>query len=208
MIYEMDHIWTADMKSSEAMILTFMNAIFAIAQRSLKNSGLQRGWTHDLAKPDLVKEGLHELHRNKKVLAKEIRKCMCVASILGMKVLRRNTVDMRFRVENNCNNENLLSPFLSQLNFSNFWPKQFPWAFHQQKEWQSKWRHNQFKIWIYKMQNDTWHKDLVLNQRKKLIRNDSEHPPSGLPTLVVHDKYNIHSLSINMTCHSPQVHQK
>ena len=33
MIYEMDHkiIWTADMKSSEAMSLTVMNAIFAIA---------------------------------------------------------------------------------------------------------------------------------------------------------------------------------
>ena len=30
-IYEMDHIWTADMKSSEAMILAVMNAIFAIA---------------------------------------------------------------------------------------------------------------------------------------------------------------------------------
>ena len=30
-------------KSSEAMILAVMNAIFAIAQRSLKNSGLQRG---------------------------------------------------------------------------------------------------------------------------------------------------------------------
>ena len=31
MIYEMDHIWTVDMKSSEAMILAVMNAIFAIA---------------------------------------------------------------------------------------------------------------------------------------------------------------------------------
>ena len=31
MIYEMDHLWTADMKSSEAMILAVMNAIFAIA---------------------------------------------------------------------------------------------------------------------------------------------------------------------------------
>ena len=31
MIYEMDHIWTADMKPSEAMILAVMNAIFAIA---------------------------------------------------------------------------------------------------------------------------------------------------------------------------------
>ena len=31
MIYEMDHIWTADMKSSEAMILAVMNASFAIA---------------------------------------------------------------------------------------------------------------------------------------------------------------------------------
>ena len=31
MIYEMDRIWTADMKSSEAMILAVMNAIFAIA---------------------------------------------------------------------------------------------------------------------------------------------------------------------------------
>ena len=30
-VYEMDHIWTADMKSSEAMILAVMNAIFAIA---------------------------------------------------------------------------------------------------------------------------------------------------------------------------------
>ena len=39
----MDHIWTVDMESSEAMILAVMNAIFAIAQRSLKNSGLQQG---------------------------------------------------------------------------------------------------------------------------------------------------------------------
>ena len=31
MIYEMDHIGTADMKSSEAMILAVMNATFAIA---------------------------------------------------------------------------------------------------------------------------------------------------------------------------------
>ena len=31
MIYEMDHIWTADMKLSKAMILAVMNAIFAIA---------------------------------------------------------------------------------------------------------------------------------------------------------------------------------
>ena len=31
MIYEMDHIWTADMKSSEAVIFTVMDAIFAIA---------------------------------------------------------------------------------------------------------------------------------------------------------------------------------
>ena len=31
MIYEMDHIWTADMKSSEDVILAVMNAIFAIA---------------------------------------------------------------------------------------------------------------------------------------------------------------------------------
>ena len=30
-IYEMDHIWTADTKSSEAMILAVMNAILAIA---------------------------------------------------------------------------------------------------------------------------------------------------------------------------------
>ena len=30
-IYEMNHIWTADMKASEAMILPVMNAIFAIA---------------------------------------------------------------------------------------------------------------------------------------------------------------------------------
>ena len=31
MVYEMNHIWTADMKSSEAMIFAVMNAIFAIA---------------------------------------------------------------------------------------------------------------------------------------------------------------------------------
>ena len=36
----MDHIWTADMKSSEAMILAVMNAIFAIGV-----------WTRDLAIP-------------------------------------------------------------------------------------------------------------------------------------------------------------
>ena len=30
-IYEMNHIWTADMKSSEAMIFAVMSAIFAIA---------------------------------------------------------------------------------------------------------------------------------------------------------------------------------
>ena len=36
--------WTADKKSSEATILTVMNAILAIsAKKSLKNSGLQRG---------------------------------------------------------------------------------------------------------------------------------------------------------------------
>ena len=31
MVYEMNHIWTADMKSSEAMIFAVMRAIFAIA---------------------------------------------------------------------------------------------------------------------------------------------------------------------------------
>ena len=31
MVYEMNHIWTADMKSSEAMIFAVINAIFAIA---------------------------------------------------------------------------------------------------------------------------------------------------------------------------------
>ena len=31
MVYEMNHIWTADMKSSEAMIFALMNAIFTIA---------------------------------------------------------------------------------------------------------------------------------------------------------------------------------
>ena len=31
MVHEMNHIWTADMKSSEAMIFAVMNAIFAIA---------------------------------------------------------------------------------------------------------------------------------------------------------------------------------
>ena len=30
MIYEMDHIWIADIKSSEAMILAVMKAIFEI----------------------------------------------------------------------------------------------------------------------------------------------------------------------------------
>ena len=39
------------MKSSEAMILAVMNAIFAIALRSLKISGLQRGLNRDLAIP-------------------------------------------------------------------------------------------------------------------------------------------------------------
>ena len=43
MVYEMNHTCTADMKSSEAMIFAVMNAIFTIASRSLKNSGLQRG---------------------------------------------------------------------------------------------------------------------------------------------------------------------
>ena len=50
MVYEMNHIWTADMKSSEAMIFAVMNAIFAIAWRGLKNSGLQRAlnsWPRD-----------------------------------------------------------------------------------------------------------------------------------------------------------------
>ena len=50
MIYEMDHIWTADMKSSEAVIFTVMNAISAIAKRRLKISGLQQGlnpWPRD-----------------------------------------------------------------------------------------------------------------------------------------------------------------
>ena len=31
MVYEMDNIWTVDMKSSEAMILAVMNTIIAIA---------------------------------------------------------------------------------------------------------------------------------------------------------------------------------
>ena len=31
MIYEIEHIWTVDMKSSQAMILAVMDAIFAIA---------------------------------------------------------------------------------------------------------------------------------------------------------------------------------
>ena len=31
MVYEMNHIWTADMKSSEVMIFAVMRAIFAIA---------------------------------------------------------------------------------------------------------------------------------------------------------------------------------
>ena len=30
MTYEMDHVWTADVKSSKAMILAVKNAIFAI----------------------------------------------------------------------------------------------------------------------------------------------------------------------------------
>ena len=33
------------MKSSQAMILALMNTILAIAQKSLENSGLQRGLT-------------------------------------------------------------------------------------------------------------------------------------------------------------------
>lgn len=44
------YTWSADIKSSEAMIFAvLMNAIFAIAQRSLENSWLQRVWTFDLA---------------------------------------------------------------------------------------------------------------------------------------------------------------
>ena len=48
MIYEMNHIMNCavDMKSSKAMILAVLDAILALAQRSLKypkNLGLQRG---------------------------------------------------------------------------------------------------------------------------------------------------------------------
>ena len=54
MIYEMDHILTADMKSSEAMILAVMNAIdlftdtAAILISIVSNSyyGMPRGQTH------------------------------------------------------------------------------------------------------------------------------------------------------------------
>ena len=51
------------MKSSEAMIFAVMSAIFAIAERSLKNSGLQRGLTRDLARSRVAPES----HRNREV---------------------------------------------------------------------------------------------------------------------------------------------
>ena len=44
------HVWTADMKTSEAMIFAVVKAIIAIAYRSLKNSWLQRDlnpWPRD-----------------------------------------------------------------------------------------------------------------------------------------------------------------
>ena len=43
--------WFADMKSSAAMILAVMSAIFAIAQRSLKSQDFNGVWTRDLAMP-------------------------------------------------------------------------------------------------------------------------------------------------------------
>ena len=50
MIYEMDHIWTADMKSSEAMILTVVNAIFANCVKKPEKFRTSTGfWTCDLA---------------------------------------------------------------------------------------------------------------------------------------------------------------
>ena len=46
MVYEMNHIWTADMKSSEAMIFAVMNAwqSTAIAIKEDKASSWVGGW--------------------------------------------------------------------------------------------------------------------------------------------------------------------
>ena len=43
MIYEMFHILNGGFEIKQAMIIAVMNAIEAIAYRSLKKSGLQRG---------------------------------------------------------------------------------------------------------------------------------------------------------------------
>ena len=52
MIYEMDHIWTADMKSSEAVILAVIDAIFAnCVKEAWKIQDFNGVWTYDLAIP-------------------------------------------------------------------------------------------------------------------------------------------------------------
>ena len=47
----MDHIWTAEKKSSEAMILAVMNAIFAMSKEAWKIQDLNGVWTRDHAIP-------------------------------------------------------------------------------------------------------------------------------------------------------------
>ena len=51
MIYEIDHIWTADMKSSEAMILAVVNAILQLRKEDWKIQDFNGVWTRDLAIP-------------------------------------------------------------------------------------------------------------------------------------------------------------
>ena len=50
MIYEMNHIWTAEMKWNEGMIVAVKRNLSNCVKKPEKNSGLQRGlnpWPHD-----------------------------------------------------------------------------------------------------------------------------------------------------------------
>ena len=97
---------------------------------------------------------------------------MFVAIILQMKVLRRNT-DTGFWVENDCNNESPVSQFLRLLNLSTqlkalsfslmqVIPERFTNIKNDNQNGETHFSLNP------KTQNNTRHKDLVLNQRKQL----------------------------------------
>ena len=51
MVYEMNHIWTADMKLSEVMIFAVMSAILQLRREGWKIQDFNGVWTRDLAIP-------------------------------------------------------------------------------------------------------------------------------------------------------------